>query len=378
MTSPASHSSTDSVAAQMLHHRADRLTPGQSLSPPLVSASTYHLPGVPEADYQYGRWAQPSWTELESALGVLEQADVAIFPSGMAAISSVLFTHLDRGDRVLIPEDGYYNTRTVAEDYLGAIGVEVELASTREYATRDLSGFALVFVETPSNPTLDVCDISAVAARTHAAGGLLVVDNTTLTPLGQRPLEHGADVVVASDTKALNGHSDVLAGHVASTDPAIMERVRTWRKLVGGIPGSFEAWLVHRGLETLDVRFERMCTSAGVLAERLSNEDLVTAVAYPGLDDHADREVIDRQMLRAGSLVGVTFADAAAAEAFIEKSAYIVPTTSFGGTHTTAERRARWGDAVPEGFVRLSVGCEPTEELWADLSRVLDELRADR
>lgn len=370
--------STDPILARMLHHRTDGLAPGEPLSPPLVSASTFNLPGQPDADYQYGRWAQPTWTELEDALGVLEQADVVIFPSGMAAISSVLFTHLGRGDRVLIPNDGYYNTRTVAEDYLGAIGVEVETASTREYATRDLSGFSVVFVETPSNPKLDVCDISAVAARTHAAGGLLVVDNTTMTPLGQRPLEHGADIVVASDTKALNGHSDVLAGHVASNDSTVMERVRAWRKLVGGIPGSFEAWLVHRGLETLDVRFERMCTTAGVLAERLGADELVTDVAYPGLPSHADHEIIERQMLRGGSLVGVTFVNADTAEAFIERSAYIVASTSFGGTHTTAERRARWGDAVPEGFVRLSVGCEPRGELWSDIDRVLHELRTGR
>lgn len=374
MTSP----SADLLFAQMLHQGATNRAPGQPVSPPLVSASTYELPGIPDADYQYGRWNQPTWTVLEDALGVLEQAETVIFPSGMAAISAVLFAHLGRGDRVLVPNDGYYNTRTVAEDYLGSIGVKVESAATTEYASRDFDGFSLIFVETPSNPKLDVCDIRDVVTRAHAAGALVVVDNTTMTPLGQRPLELGADVVVASDTKALNGHSDVLAGHVSSNDPTILERVRTWRKLVGGIPGSFEAWLVHRGLETLEVRFDRMCTTASVLAQRLQEESLVTDVAFPGLDNRPDREIIDAQMLRSGSLVGVTFANAQMAEAFIDKAKYIMATTSFGGTHTSAERRARWGDAVPEGFVRLSVGCEPTEQLWTDISRVLDELRGNR
>lgn len=366
--------STDPILAQMLHHRANQLEPGDPLPPPVVNASTYFLPGSSHAKYQYGRWDGPTWTALESALGVLEQADTAVFPSGMAAISAVLLTYLSGGDRVLLPSDGYAATRAVAERFLATAGVEVDTCSTREFGQRDLAGYSVVFMETPSNPLLDVCDIQEVARRAHAAGALVVVDNTTATPLGQRPLDLGADVIVASDTKALNGHSDVLAGHVSSRVPGVMERVREWRTLAGGIPGQFEAWLVHRGLETLDVRFERMCVSAQALAELFAEYSDIVSVRYPGVKNHPQRKIVERQMLRPGCLVGVTFADADTAEEFIAKSRFIIATTSFGGTHTTAERRAQWGDVVEPGFVRLSVGCEPTEELRADMERVLNEL----
>lgn len=361
----------DVVFAEMLHHRALGLASGEPIVPPLVATSTFFLPGEPTARYQYGRSDGPTWSALEEALGVLEQAEVAVFPSGMAAIAAVLVTQLSPGERVLLPSDGYYNTRVLVEKYLDPAGVACELCATRDYAAKDVTGFAVVYVETPSNPGLDVCDIAEIAARAHAAGALVVVDNTTMTPLGQHPLDLGADVVVASDTKAMGGHSDALLGHVATRDAELMAQVRRWRTVSGSIPGQLEAWLVHRGLESLEVRFDRMCTSATVIAARLAEHPAVVAVAYPGLATHPAREIAARQMLRAGSLIGVTFTDAAAADAFIDRARYVVPATSFGGVHTSAERRARWGDDVAEGFVRLSVGCEPTEALWADLSRAL-------
>lgn len=362
----------ESVLAEMLHHRAAGLAPGEPIAPPLVAASTYFLPGEPTARYQYGRTGGPTWSALEGALGVLEQAEVTVFPSGMAAIAAVLVTRLRPGDRVLLPSDGYYNTRALTQEYLAPSGVGYELCATRDYAAKDLAGFAVVYVETPSNPGLDVCDIAEIAARAHAAGALVVVDNTTMTPLGQRPLDLGADVVVASDTKVTGGHSDALAGHVATRDAALMAEVRRWRTVSGSIPGQLETWLVHRGLESLEVRFDRMCATAAVLAERLAEHPSVTAVIYPGLPTHPASEIVARQMLRTGSLIGVTLSDAAAADGFIDRARYIVPATSFGGVHTAAERRARWGDDVAEGFVRLSVGCEPTEALWGDLARALD------
>ncbi|HEU0257610.1 MAG TPA: cystathionine gamma-lyase [Microbacteriaceae bacterium] len=361
-----------SVLAEMLHHRAVGLAPGEPVALPLVSASMYFLPGVPDAPFQYGRSGGPTWSALEEALGILEQAEVIVFPSGMAAIQAVLMTRLSPGDRVLVPSDGYYNTRTLLKDFLAPLGIRYDLCATHDYADRDFGGYALVYVETPSNPALDVCDIADVAARAHAAGALVVVDNTTMTPLGQRPLDLGADLVVASDTKAPGGHSDALLGHVAARDGSLLDPVRRWRTVSGAIPGQLETWLVHRGLESLEVRFDRMCASAGVLAERLAGHAAVTGVAYPGLEAHPDRAVVRRQMLRCGSLVGVTLESARAAEAFIDGARFVVPTTSFGGTHTTAERRARWGDDVAEGFVRLSVGCEPVEALWADLVHALD------
>ena len=364
--------------APVLHHRTEHLGPGEPIAAPLVGASTFAVPGDPAlsgAAYQYGRWDSPTWTVLEESLAALEGAPTLAFPSGMAAIAAVLMPLLEAGDRVLLPSDGYGAVRQLADAFLVPRGIRVEHVPTPEVASRDLAGYRMVYLETPSNPGLRVADIAAVAERAHAAGAVVVVDNTTLTPLGQRPLELGADVVVSSDTKAVNGHSDALGGHVSTRDEAVLERVRRWRTLVGGIPGAHESWLIHRGLETLEVRFARMCASAQALAELFAGQvgagRPVGAVAYPGLPDHPDRDVVARQMTAHGPLIGVTFADEATAEQFIGAMRWMVPATSFGGTHTSAERRARWGDDVAPGFVRVAVGCEPTAELVAETRRAL-------
>jgi len=362
---------TDETFAAMLHHRAHSLEPGEPLMPPIAPASLYNLPGEPAAEHQYGRWSNPTWSAFEDALSALEAAQCVAFPSGMAAIASVVMSIARPGDRILMPTDGYMATRVLADTYLTPGGVEVEYVPQLEMEARDFTDFTLAFIETPTNPELHVVDIEALAVKSKAAGALLVADNTTATCLGQRPLDMGADLVVASDTKALNGHSDVLMGHVATRDEAMAERIRTWRKLVGAIPGHFEAWLAYRGLKTFDVRFERMCNSAQALAERFETHEAVSNVSYPGLPSHAGHAIAKRQMRLFGSVISLTFDSAATADAFIAAAKYIVPSTSFGGVHTTAERRARWGDAVPEGFVRLSVGCEPFDALWADIEQAL-------
>jgi cystathionine gamma-lyase len=219
-----------------------------------------------------------------------------------------------------------------------------------------------------------VCDVARVAAEARRAGAIVAADNTTATALGQRPLDLGADLVVASDTKAPNGHSDVLLGHVASRDDALLGPVRDWRKLAGAIPGPFEAWLALRGLATLELRLERMCGNALAVAERLAAHPKVVAVRHPGLAGDPAHAVARRQMERFGFLVGVTFRDRDAAERFIGTCRFVEAATSFGGVRTMAERRARWGDRVPEGFVRLSVGCEPLAALWAEMARALEGL----
>lgn len=364
-------SDNDARFARALHHYGQQRSVGDPIAPPIAPATMYHLPGDPAGPYQYGRWANPTWNALEEMLAVLEDAPVVTFPSGMAAVAAVLYSQLKSGDRVLLPSDGYYTTRAVAEKYLAPSGVQVRTSATPDMERVDMAGLRLVWIETPSNPGLDIADIRAVAARAHAAGATVVVDNTTLTPLGQRPLDLGADIVVSSDTKAMNGHSDVLFGHVAARDAALLESVRDWRRYAGAVPGQFEAWLVHRGLETLEVRYSRMCASAQVLAERLTEHRSVKEVRYPGLSSHPAYALAQRQMTAGGPLVGVTLADKAAAERFIGAASFIRPATSFGGVHTSAERRARWGDAVADGFIRLSVGCEPVETLWRDFSQAL-------
>ncbi len=289
----------------------------------------------------------------------------------MAAIAAALFATLKAGDRLVIPSDGYYVTRVLSDGFLKPLGIDVVQLPTRAYETADFTGAAVVYLETPSNPGLEVVDIAAIAARARAAGAWVIADNTTMTPLLQRPLDLGCDLVVAADTKAPAGHSDVLFGHVAGRDAALMARVRDWRRMAGAIPGPFEAFLVHRGLETLEVRLERMCASAATIAARLAAQPGVSALRYPGLPGDPSHRAVGGQMANGGFLIGFTLADAGVAEGFLARCPLIAQSTSFGGTHTAGERRARWGDAVPEGFIRLSVGIEPVEVLWAALAAAL-------
>ena len=364
-----------SRAARLAHLRGAALAKGDPVALPLVMASTYHLPGDPEgASHHYGRPDNPTIEALEGALGLLEDAEAIAFPSGMAAISAAFFALLKAGDRVLIPSDGYYTTRLVADRFLTAFGIATETRPTASFADGGFAGYRMVYVETPSNPMLDICDLAAIAREAHAAGALVVADNTTMTPYGQRPLDLGADIVVAADTKAPNGHSDVLFGHVSTRDAEAAAAIRAWRKLAGGIPGPFEAWLVHRGLETLELRFDRMCGTAEMLAPRIAGHPAVASVRYPGLAGDPAHNLARTQMSRFGFLVGLTLQSAAAAERFIAGCPLIQPSTSFGGVHTSAERRARWGDAVAPGFVRLSVGCEPAQDLWKAIEASLDAL----
>ena len=362
----------DARFAAALHAGSAELPPNAPFTAPLTLASQYFVPGTPTGPHQYGRWSNPTWQALEDALALIEDAPVLILPSGMATVAAVYYALLKQGDAVLLPSDGYYVTRALAEKYLAPFGVRVDPVATQDLERHDLAGYRLVWIETPSNPGLDLADIAGVAQRAHAAGALVVVDNTTASPLGQRPLELGADLVVVADTKSVNGHSDVVFGHVAARDTALLEKLRDWRKMSGTIPGPFEAWLVHRGLETFEIRHERACANAAALAPRLAAHPAVRAMSYPGLPTHPQHALARRQMRRFGSLVAVTLADEAAAEAFLGRCRLVRQATSFGGVHTSAERRARWGDQVAPGFVRLSVGCEPLEVLWDDLEQALD------
>lgn len=359
--------------AQMLHHRDAGLSKGDPISLPLVSSATYHLPDVQGAAFIYGRNGTPTWSAVEAQLSLLENAETVAFPSGMGAISAALMACLKAGDRVLLPKDGYYVTRVFARDFLAGLGVQVTELATTDYAKADLTGYAVVYVETPSNPGLDVVDIAAVAKRAKAAGARTIVDNTTMTPLLQQPLDLGADLVVAADTKAPSGHSDALFGHVAGRSDALMARVRDWRRLSGSVPGALEAWLVHRGLETLEVRLSRMCDSAAVIAQRLADHPAVHSVRYPGLPQDPSFALARQQMSAPGFLIGITLKDATSAEGFLERCPFMARATSFGSTHSSGERRARWGDAVPEGFLRLSIGIEPVEALWTGISEALGQ-----
>ncbi|MFF7552096.1 cystathionine gamma-lyase [Streptomyces olivaceus] len=344
-----------------------------------VFAAHFHLPGEPTGPYTYGRDENPTWTHLERAIGELEapgetDVETLVFASGMAAISSVLFSQLGAGDVAVLPDDGYQALPLVRAQ-LEAYGIEVRTAPTGGDAQLDvLDGARLLWIETPSNPGLDVCDVRRLVEAAHTRGALVAVDNTLATPLGQRPLELGADFSVASGTKQLTGHGDVLLGYVAGRDAGAMAAVRRWRKIVGAIPGPMEAWLAHRSIATLQLRVDRQDATALQVAEALRGRREVSGLRYPGLLDDPSHEVAARQMLRYGCVVSFTLPTRARADRFLDALRLVEGATSFGGLRSTAERRGRWGgDAVPEGFVRLSVGAEDPEDLVADLLRALDE-----
>lgn len=344
-----------------------------------VFAAHYHLPGDPTGSYTYGRDENPTWTHLERAIGELEAPgqdgiETLVFASGMAAVSSVVFSQLRSGDTVVLPSDGYQALpllRTQLESY----GIEVRTAPTGGDAQLDvLDGARLLWIETPSNPGLDVCDIRRLAEAAHARGALVAVDNTLATPLGQRPLELGADFCVASGTKQLTGHGDVLLGYVVGRDAEAMAAVRRWRKIVGAIPGPMEAWLAHRSVATLQLRVDRQNATALAVAEALRDWPEELGVRYPGLVSDPSYKIASQQMHRYGCVVSFTLPTRARADRFLDVLQLVDDATSFGGVRSTAERRGRWGgDAVPEGFIRLSVGAEDPEDLVADVLRALDE-----
>ncbi|MFF0163091.1 cystathionine gamma-lyase [Streptomyces sp. NPDC005263] len=343
-----------------------------------VFAAHFHLPGEVTGPYGYGRDDNPTWTLLERAIGGLEApgqdgVETLVFASGMAAISSVLFSQLRAGDAVVLPDDGYQALPLVRAQ-LEAYGIEVRTAPTGNDAQLDvLDGVKLLWIESPSNPGLDVCDIRRLVKAAHARGALVAVDNTLATPLGQRPLELGADFSVASGTKQLTGHGDVLLGYVTGRDAEAMAAVRRWRKIAGAIAGPMEAWLAHRSIATLHLRVDRQNATALVLAEALRERPEVTGLRYPGLPEDPSHQVASQQMRRYGCVVSFTLATRARADRFLASLRLVDEATSFGGVRSTAERRGRWGgDAVPEGFIRFSVGAEDPEDLVADVLRALD------
>jgi len=360
-------------ATRAVHAGLPTAVDGQPFLPGPTFAAPFHLSGDPaDADYVYGRYGNPTWTVYEEALAELEGGEAVVFASGMAAAAAVLMSLLRPGDAVVVPSDGYFTIRKLARDHLGERGVEVREVPTPGHWSEAIEGAALVWLETPSNPGLDVCDVRALSEAAHSAGALVAVDNTLATPLGQRPLDLGADYSMAADTKAMSGHSDLLMGHVAVGDPARAEALRGFRSLTGGIPGPFEAWLAHRSLASLGVRLERQCASALTLAEALGAHPAVEGVRYPGLPSDPAHAVASRQMSHFGPVLTFTLGDRGRAERFLAACELVAEATSFGGLHSSAERRARWGsDAVPEGLIRMSVGCEDADDLLTDVEQAL-------
>jgi cystathionine gamma-synthase len=349
--------------------------------------STFHQGG----DLTYGRDGNPTWSALEKAIGGLEGGSALVFASGMAAVASVLES-LPVPGRVVVAGDAYMGVRRFLTDVaergrlafhtVDASNTAATLAACAEVAGREradstrpgLGERGLLWLESPTNPLLAVPDLEALIAGAQQLGLAVAVDNTFATPLLQRPLDFGADVVVHSATKLLSGHTDVVLGAAVSSRADVIEALETRRSLHGAIAGPWEAWLVLRGLRTLSVRLERAQANAAELAVRLGNHAAVETVRYPGLPDHPGHRLAARQMRGFGTMVAFEVSGGAgAADAVVDAVRLATAGTSLGGVETLIERRARWiGDKLlPPGLLRLSVGIEDVEDLWLDLDGAL-------
>jgi cystathionine gamma-lyase len=359
-------------STRVVHAGLPEAEQGEPFLPGPVFAAPFHVSGDPgAAPYSYTRYGNPTWQRYEDAVGSLEEAEAVLFASGMAAAASLLLTRTRPGDVIAMDDSCYLGVRRLARTHLESRGVEMRLAPPAGLAEA-VEGAALLWLETPSNPKLEVYDIAELARVAKATGALTVVDNTSAGPLRQRPLDLGADVTLTSATKQMAGHADLLLGYVTTRDAGLAQSLRDWRRDAGSIPGPFEAWLAHRSLPTLALRIERGSENALALARLLAARGDVMAVAYPGLPGDPGHEIARRQMRGYGAVLSFDLASEERAERFLAGARLISDATSFGSVHTTAERRARWGgDSVPPGFIRLSAGCEDTADLLADVERAL-------
>ncbi len=349
-----------------------RAEQGEPFLPGPVFAAPFHLQGeVAGSDWVYTRYGNPTWLHYEQALSELEGGEVVLFASGMAAATALLLTSVTPGTAIAMDHGCYRGVRLLSEAHLEPRGVELRLAPPAELESA-LQGAQLLWLESPSNPKLEVYDLAALAESARAAGAISVADNTTAGPLHQKALDLGVDYVLTSATKHLSGHADVMLGYVATRDAERAAALRDWRTQSGSIPGPFEVWLAHRSLPTLALRLERGGANALALAELLAGSDDVTGVRYPGWSGDPGHEVARRQMSGYGTVIAFDLGSRERAERFLAAAELVTEATSFGGVLTTAERRGRWsGDGVPDGFIRLSAGCEDTADLVADVERAL-------
>jgi cystathionine gamma-synthase len=356
--------------------------PGRPLNVPIIPASNFRAALNGAAGREYARDdGTPGWEALEELLADLEGGPVTCFSSGMAAIAAVLEL-LPVGARVVAPRDSYTGLRALLEDGAAAGGRwrlrTVDMTDAAELAAA-VAEADLVWLETPSNPLLDVVDVAEIATAAAAAGALVAVDNTFATPLLQNPLALGADFVVHSATKFIGGHSDLLLGAVVCRRPEDRARLVRRREVAGATPGALEAFLALRGARTLAVRLHRAQETAGELARRLAAHPAVGRVRYPGLRDDPNHARAGRQMRGFGAVLSFEVGNADSADAVCAHLRVIAPTTSVGGVESTIERRAKLPgqDHVPAGLLRLSVGCEHIEDLWADLATALGATAPD-
>jgi cystathionine gamma-synthase len=346
-------------------------SPGAPLNVPPILASNFVLGDASSYTRDDGT---RTWEALEAILGGLEAGEAVSFASGMAAVAAV-FDCVSTGSAVVLPSKCYQGVAGLAE-----AGSAKGRWSVRQVAVDDTDGWIraaesadLIWLESPSNPLLEVADLAAICAAPRKRGAILAVDNTFATPLNQRPLDLGADVSVQSVTKFIGGHADLLAGVATTKNPELLKALRKWRALAGATPGTFEAFLAARGARTMALRLERAQQTAMTLAARLDAHPHVSVTRYPGLPSHPTHEVARRQLRGFGTIISFDVHGGAEADAACANVALVKHATSLGGVESTMERRAAvpGQEHLPPGLLRLSVGIEDAEDLWADLDRAL-------
>ncbi len=362
------------------------------VNPPLVLSSTYFGTGpLADGDRGYGRYSNPTWDPFEEALGQLEGADLPglLYASGLAAVSSALSLVPAQGVLVM-PSHSYAGSLVMATELaekgfleLRTVDISDTDAVLEQLAPAGGTPADMLWLESPTNPMLGIADFRTLTAAAHEAGAIVVTDNTFSTPLVQQPLDLGSDVVLHSVTKYLSGHSDVVLGALVTSDAGLRAALLHHRTIHGGIAGPFEAWLALRGLRTLALRIERSQASAAVLAERLNGHPRISGIRFPGLPTDPGHARAAAQMKGFGSVLCIEVAPvgdlsgAAAADKLVQGLSLWLPATSLGGVESLIERRRRHTaepDSVPENLVRLSVGIENVEDLWADLEQALKAL----
>jgi cystathionine gamma-synthase len=355
---------------------------------PIYQTSTFAQEAVGvHKGYDYARVANPTRTALEVCLASLENAAHGhAFASGVGATSTIMHL-IDPGDRVVCVNDVYGGTYRMFSQVYEPKGYRFSYVTPDELSTEaaaNVEGARLVWIESPTNPLLNVVDIAAVARAAKDVGALLVVDNTFATPYLQTPLDLGADIVLHSTTKYLGGHSDVVGGFAGTNDPTIAERLRFLQKSLGAVPGPFDSWLVLRGLKTLAVRMERHCYNARVVAAFLQAHPRVTQVLWPGLPEHPGHELAARQMRDFGGMMSFLVESEEDAVDLVSHTEVWTLAESLGGVESLIEHPARMTHAstatgpfaAPANLVRLSVGIESAEDLVVDLDRALAAARA--
>ena len=366
-----------------------------ALVAPIFQTSTYeqNAPGD-HRGFDYSRTNNPTRARLEAVLAELEGVQyAAVFGSGLAAENAILQAYLRPGDEVVIPQDVYGGTYRILNRVFQPFGVgvrQIDIADPQALATALSVRTKLVWIESPTNPRLLVYDIRAIADASHAAGALLVVDNTFATPLFQQPFELGADLVVHSVTKYLGGHSDLIQGAVLAKEAAIFEPVKFLQNATGAVPSAFDCWLTLRGLKTLELRMQRHGENAEKIAQALTAHPLVKQVYYPGLATHPGHEIAKRQMSGFGGMVSFEL-DGTVEEvvSFVSSRRFFALGESLGGvkalvchparmTHASIPAAERAALGLSDTLVRLSPGCEHPRDLVADLIAGLDAIAAER